>query len=275
MKKTAAQRAEAERTRRQLLQAVSTPRAADAFGADDGDEDKLLALPRLPGADDAAVAARARAGAASSRPQRAQADGALVIDEATLVGTALDDDDDDDDDDDEQSKMKDDDEAVAAADEVAPAERTDLSPPTDVRQSRSASSSLTAALSHAASSGLLSTGHSVLAVGRETDERVDYDALSKEVEREAAARGEPVFATKLEYRDEAGRLLTPKEAWRQFSAKFHGVQPSMARRGKEAAAYDAERARRRAGGGVSALADSVDERRAKGGSVAVELDALR
>jgi U4/U6.U5 tri-snRNP-associated protein 1 len=31
---------------------------------------------------------------------------------------------------------------------------------------------------------------------------------------------------KLEYRDEQGRLLTPKEAFRQLSYKFHGIEPS-------------------------------------------------
>ena len=33
-------------------------------------------------------------------------------------------------------------------------------------------------------------------------------------------------AVKLEYRDEHGRLQTPKEAYRQLSYKFHGRKPS-------------------------------------------------
>ena len=41
-----------------------------------------------------------------------------------------------------------------------------------------------------------------------------------------ASVNKPGDRIKLEYRDDQGRLLTPKEAFRQLSYRFHGIEPS-------------------------------------------------
>ena len=41
-----------------------------------------------------------------------------------------------------------------------------------------------------------------------------------------ASVNQPGDRIKLEYRDDQGRLLTPKEAFRQLSYRFHGIEPS-------------------------------------------------
>ena len=54
-------------------------------------------------------------------------------------------------------------------------------------------------------------------VGRPKDKKfINPNPLSKPGTKEIV----------LEYRDEQGRLLTPKEAFRQLSYKFHGIEPS-------------------------------------------------
>lgn len=44
--------------------------------------------------------------------------------------------------------------------------------------------------------------------------------------------GDPAPDIKLEYRDEYGRLLTLKEAYRQLSYRFHGQKPGKKKQDK-------------------------------------------
>ena len=54
-------------------------------------------------------------------------------------------------------------------------------------------------------------------------------ANDKILRNEKGASGKEI---KLEYRDDLGRLMTPKEAFRQLSYNFHGIKPSKKTREK-------------------------------------------
>ena len=76
--------------------------------------------------------------------------------------------------------------------------------------------SLGATLSLLRNQGEFSEKSSVL-VGRKNDIKGRDDMASV---------NKPGDRIKLEYRDDQGRLLTPKEAFRQLSYRFHGIEPS-------------------------------------------------
>ena len=76
--------------------------------------------------------------------------------------------------------------------------------------------SLGATLSLLRNQGEFSEKSSVL-VGRKNDIKGRDDIASV---------NKPGDRIKLEYRDDQGRLLTPKEAFRQLSYRFHGIEPS-------------------------------------------------
>ncbi len=84
---------------------------------------------------------------------------------------------------------------------------------------------------------------------------------------------DPAAGIKLEYKDEAGRHLTPKEAYRQLSYKFHGRMPSktvLDKRMKKAAAEEAARRGGLAAGGLAAGA--AGRAKAGGGAAAGTVD---
>lgn len=79
---------------------------------------------------------------------------------------------------------------------------------------------LAAALSMFARSGAFEVKEEY--AGRTKDQRPEWDG----------GKDDPARNIKLEYKDEYGRKLTPKEAYRQLSYKFHGKLPSKSVRDK-------------------------------------------
>jgi U4/U6.U5 tri-snRNP-associated protein 1 len=58
---------------------------------------------------------------------------------------------------------------------------------------------------------------------------------------------------KIEYRDEFGRLLKPKEAFRQMSYKFHNTEPGLKNQAKRLRQVEAELLAKQAGSNLSAV----------------------
>jgi len=90
-------------------------------------------------------------------------------------------------------------------------------------------SSLSAALQHLKKRGDLNRRNinNAIFVGRSTDEKPIVD---------------DGIGPRVEYRDEHGRLLTQKEAFRQFNYDFHGIKPSL--KSQDRRRRDLERQRR-------------------------------
>ena len=84
--------------------------------------------------------------------------------------------------------------------------------------------------------------------GRAKDARPDWD-------REGGA--DPAPHIKLDYRDESGRQLTPKEAYRRISYAFHGHNPSKTTRDKRLKRMQREQSAAQGGSAVAAM-DSVE-----------------
>jgi len=79
--------------------------------------------------------------------------------------------------------------------------------------------STAAAIAHLKRRGLLTTGRKADGI---VAEATDSEALALENNLQ-----QPRPKIKIEYRDKKGRLLTPKEAFKQMSWKFHGTRPKI------------------------------------------------
>ena len=107
---------------------------------------------------------------------------------------------------------------------------------------------MAAALAHARARGMLTQDDEML-VGRRTDKKIRWEDLNAEADQELTQAEKDKqrrrhgrdrtlesetrnYNVNLQYKDDDGNVLTPKEAFRYLSYKFHGIEPSANKKEK-------------------------------------------